>query len=259
MNNLFDLRGERILVTGAGGSIGGATARVCAALGAELFIADLKAPTELGSELKARAAALDNTRRDDVEALVKDIGHLDALIDASGYYVKGDWLDGGDEWDELFARTMAINVRGPMNLVRAVLPQMRARGAGVVVNVTSSVTYKPLPLVGVYRAAKAAVNAFTESLASEVEPFGVRVRLVLPGSSGETRFRDTARTRLRGMDDAVYGEFMRQTIARMAESTGPGTRMQDVAEAVWRAATDPSAPLRLPAGADAVQWAAEAG
>ena len=47
MKNLFDLRGERILITGAGGAIGGATARVCAALGAELFIADLKAPTEL--------------------------------------------------------------------------------------------------------------------------------------------------------------------------------------------------------------------
>jgi short-subunit dehydrogenase len=82
--------------------------------------------------------------------------------------------------------------------------------SGVVVNVTSSVTLKPLPLVGIYRAAKAAVNAFTESLASEVEPFGVQVRIVLPGSSGETSFRDTARARLRGLEDDVYGEFMKQ-------------------------------------------------
>jgi len=51
---------------------------------------------------------------------------------------------------------------------------------------------------------------------------------------------------------------MRHPIARMAESTGPGTRMQDVADAVWRAATDASTPLYLPAGADALQWAAEA-
>jgi hypothetical protein len=51
---------------------------------------------------------------------------------------------------------------------------------------------------------------------------------------------------------------MRQTIARMLESTGPGTRSKDVAEAVWAAATDPSAPMRIPAGADARQWAAEA-
>jgi len=60
-----------------------------------------------------------------------------------------------------------------------------------------------------------------------------------------------------GVGDARR-EILRQVRARMAESTGPGTRMQDVAEAVWRAATDASAPLYLPAGADALQWAAEA-
>lgn len=150
------------------------------------------------------------------------------------------------------------NTFGTIAVTQAVLPQMRGRKSGVVVNVTSSVTLKPLPLVGIYRASKAAVNAFTESLASEVEPFGIRVRIVLPGSSGETKFRDTARAHLRGMEDAVYGEFMRQAIARMLESTGPGTRAADVAEAVWRAATDSSAPMHIPAGADAEQWAAEA-
>ena len=181
MKNLFDLRGERILVTGAGGSIGGATARVCAALGAELFIADLKAPTELGSELKARAAALDNTRRDDVEALVKDIGHLDALIDASGYYVKGDWLEGGDEWDELFARTMAINVRGPMNLVRAVLPQMRARRSGCIVSVSSIAGKEGTPRLIPYSVAKAGIIAFTKALGKEVVADGIRVNCVAPG------------------------------------------------------------------------------
>ena len=101
--------------------------------------------------MKASAAALDNTGRGDVEALVNDIGHLDALIDASGYYVNGDWVDGGDDWDELFARTMAINVRGPMNLVRAVLPQMCARGNGRIVltgsmsarNAGSTVAFEP--------------------------------------------------------------------------------------------------------------------
>ena len=65
-------------------------------------------------------------------------------------------------------------------------------------------------------------------------------------------------TNLRGIDDEAYGEFMRQTIARMLESVGPGTRSKDVAEAMWRAATDASAPMRIPAGADAEQWAAEA-
>jgi NAD(P)-dependent dehydrogenase (short-subunit alcohol dehydrogenase family) len=101
IRNLFDLRGERVFLTGAGGAIGGATARVCAALGAELYVADLKAPDELAKEIGAKAAfALDNTKRDDVNAVVKEIGGtLDALVDTSGYYVKGDWLEGGDEWE----------------------------------------------------------------------------------------------------------------------------------------------------------------
>jgi 3-oxoacyl-[acyl-carrier protein] reductase len=184
MKNLFDLHGERILVTGAGGSIGGATARICAALGAELFIADLKAPSELGDELKAHAAALDNTRRDDVNALVKDIGHIDALIDTSGYYVKGDWADGGEEWDELFARTMAINVRGPMNLVRAVLPQMRARGNGRIV-LTGSMAARnagsTLAVEPAYAASKGALHTLVRYFARQIAAEGVIINGVSPG------------------------------------------------------------------------------
>lgn len=101
------------------------------------------------------------------------------------------------------------------------------------------------------------MNAFSESLEKELEQFGLRVRIVLPGSSDETRFRETARGRLHGLEDKAYGEFMRGVIARMQSSTGPGTRAKDVAEAVWRAATDADAPFCIPAGADAVQWAAE--
>ncbi len=151
------------------------------------------------------------------------------------------------------------NTFGTIAMAQAVLPQMRERRSGVIVNVTSSAIYRPLPLIGAYRAAKAAVNVITESLAAEIGQFGLRAHLVLPGSSGETRFRESARAGLRGFDDPVYGQFMQDTIARMAASTGPGTRSVDVAEAVWRAATDPRSPLYIPAGADAELWAAEAG
>lgn len=73
-------------------------------------------------------------------------------------------------------------------MVQAVLTAFRQRRAGVIINVASSVTLKTLPLVGLYTASKAAVNAFTASLAVEVKSFGVRVHLVLPGRSPETRF-----------------------------------------------------------------------
>jgi NAD(P)-dependent dehydrogenase (short-subunit alcohol dehydrogenase family) len=184
MKNLFDLRGERILITGAGGSIGAATARVCAELGAELFLADLKAPAELAGELKARAAGLDNTKRDDVNALVKDIGRLDALIDTSGYYVKGDWVDGGDEWEELFERTMNINVKGPLNLVRAVLPAMVKHGSGRIV-LTSSMASRnagsTLAVEPAYAASKGALSALVRYFARQAAASGVVVNGVAPG------------------------------------------------------------------------------
>jgi short-subunit dehydrogenase len=143
-------------------------------------------------------------------------------------------------------------------MVQAVLPAFRKRRAGVIINVTSTVTLKPLPLVGVYRASKAAVSAFTESLAVEVEPFGVRVHIVLPGRSPETRFGDNARPHLRGLDNPDYASMIERFVASVRDSSGPVTHAPDVAEAIWRAATDPSAPLRIPAGADAAAWMAEA-
>jgi NAD(P)-dependent dehydrogenase (short-subunit alcohol dehydrogenase family) len=111
-------------------------------------------------------------------------------------------------------------------------------------------------LVAAYRASKAAVNAFTESVAAEVAQFGVRVRLVLPGRSPETRFGDNARAHMAGLDHEAYAELVKSFFASLGDS-GPVTRSQDVAEAVWRAVTDPACPMRSPAGADAEAWAAE--
>jgi NAD(P)-dependent dehydrogenase (short-subunit alcohol dehydrogenase family) len=102
-----------------------------------------------------------------------------------------------------------------------------------------------------------AVNAFTEAMAVELAPFGVRARLVLPGQSPETRFRDNAQRRIHGFDHAAYADLVKQTMARLGGTTGPKTRPLDVADAVWRAATDPSCPMQIAAGVDAKAWAAE--
>jgi NAD(P)-dependent dehydrogenase (short-subunit alcohol dehydrogenase family) len=144
-----------------------------------------------------------------------------------------------------------------MAMIQAVLPQFRQRKAGVIVNVTSSVTLKALPLLSVYTASKAAVNAFTESLALELHQFNVRVNIVMPGRAPETRFGDNARTRMQdGFPDA-YADLAQGIITGWQQSTEPTTQALDVAEAVWRAANDPACPMRLPAGADAVAVARE--
>ena len=247
---------KTVLITGCSSGFGLATAGYFLARDWQV-IATMRTPREdvLPPSARLRVLQLDVTDAQSIRRAIEAAGPIDVLVNNAGFGAPAPFeLTSRETVRALFE----TNTFGTIAVTQAVLPQMRERKSGVIVNVTSSVTLKPLPLVGIYRAAKAAVNAFSESLVSELEPFGVRVRIVLPGSSGETNFRDTARTRLRGIDDEVYGEFMKQTIARMMASTGPGTRATDVAEAVWRAATDPSAPLRIPAGADAVQWAAEA-
>lgn len=81
-------------------------------------------------------------------------------------------------------------------LTQAILPQFRERRSGVIVNITSSVPFGPLSLLSVYTASKAAVNAFTDSVALELEPFGICVRVVLPGRTPGTSFADNARVRM---------------------------------------------------------------
>jgi NAD(P)-dependent dehydrogenase (short-subunit alcohol dehydrogenase family) len=199
-----------------------------------------------------RVLPLDITDAQSIRQLVDTAGPIDVLVNNAGF--------GAASPVELTPMATArelfdTNTFGTLAMTQAFLPQFRERGAGVIVNVTSSVTLKALPLVGVYSASKAAVNAFTASLAVEVEPLGVRVRLVLPGRAPETRFGDNARTRMHGMDHPAYAEMVTQAIARMRDTAGPVTHSSDVAEAVWRAATDPSTPLRIPAGEDAVALA----
>jgi NAD(P)-dependent dehydrogenase (short-subunit alcohol dehydrogenase family) len=198
---------------------------------------------------------LDVTDPDSVTSALAQAGQIDVLVNNAGFgaAVPIELIE-PDTARQLFE----TNTLGTLAMVQAILPQFRERRSGTIINVTSSATLKPLPLVSVYRASKAAVNALTESLAVEVEPFGVRVHIVLPGRSPETSFGSNAMPHLRGLDNADYKPMIEGMIAGFREEGGPVTHAADVAAAVWQAATDPNAPLKIPAGEDAVQWMAEA-
>lgn len=246
---------KTVLITGCSYGFGLETARLFLTRGWNV-VATMRTPQAdlFPASPRLRVLPLDVTDADSIRSAAASVGDIDVLVNNAGF---GSPAPVELTTMETVRALFETNTFGTIAVTQAFLPQMRARRAGAVINVTSSVTYKPLPLVGIYRAAKAVVNAVSESLAVEVAPFGIRVHVVLPGSSGETRFRETARTGLRGWDDPAYGAFMQATIARMTESVGPGTRAEDVAEAVWSAATRPDAPFKIPAGADAVQWAQE--
>ena len=246
---------KTVLITGCSSGFGLEIARHFLARDWQV-VATMRTPREdvLPPSERLRVLALDVTNTDSIRAAIDAAGPIDVLVNNAGFGAAAPAeLTPLDTVRALFE----TNTIGTIAVTQAVLPQFRRRGAGVIVNVTSSVTLKVLPLVGAYRASKAAVNAFTESMAVELEPFGVRAHLVLPGRAPDTRFGDNARAHMHGFEHEAYAEFAGKAVARMLDASGPITHAQDVAEAVWRAATDPSSPMRIPAGADAEAWAAE--
>ena len=245
-----------ILITGCSSGFGLETARFFLDRDWSV-VATMRTPRPdiLPASDRLRVLPLDVTEADSIAAAVGAAGPIDVLVNNAGVGLLNA-LEGvtPDRAYEVFA----TNTLGTIAVTRAVLPQFRERRSGVIVNVTSAVTLRPLPFLSVYTASKAAVNAFTEALAVELEPFGVRTRLVIPGRAPDTAFGENARARM-GMDiPEAYADRAATLFAGMRRSTEPLTRPLDVAAAIWRAATDPACPMRLPAGADAEAWAAAA-
>ena len=246
----------RILITGCSSGFGQAIAARFLDEGWEV-IATMRTPSSEGlpASDRLRVLPLDVTRAASIDAALAEAGPIDALVNNAGVGML-NVLEGAEiaKARELFE----TNVLGTMAMTRAAMPAMRERGAGVIVNVSSSVTLRALPALSVYSASKAAVNAFTESFALEAAAFGIRARLVLPGSAPGTSFGRNAVARM-GMDvPEPYGAFV-QAYFQTLQSATEKTEVRDVADATWRAVTDPGAAMMLPAGADAEAWFREAG
>lgn len=245
-----------VLITGCSSGFGLETAKLFLTRGWRVIATMRKPdPAILPASDRLAILPLDVTDPASIADAMEQAGAIDVLVNNAGF--------GAAVPIELIAPETArqlfeTNTLGTLAMLQAVLPKFRERRAGVIVNVTSTATLRPLPLVSVYRASKAAVNALSESLAVEMQPFGVRVHIVLPGRSPETQFGANAMPHLRGLDNPDYKPLIEGMIANFRDDKGPVTRAGDVAEAVWQAATDANAPLRIPAGADAVQWMAEA-
>ena len=247
---------SKILITGCSSGFGLETAKFFLERGWDV-VATMRTPNAelLPASDRLQVLPLDVTDAASISRAIAEAGPIDVLVNNAAFGVPSPV----ELVDPSTVRTLfETNTLGTLAMMQAVLPSFRARRSGVIINVTSSVTLRPLPLIGLYSASKAAVNAFTETLALEVKPFGVRVHLVLPGRAPETKFGANAFPHLRGLDNPDYAPMIEKVIAGLRDSSGPVTYSRDVCEAIWRVATDASAPLRVAAGADAEAWMAEA-
>lgn len=244
-----------ILITGCSSGFGLETARYFLDRNWHV-VATMRTPDYglLPPSERLRILALDVTDPLSIEAAVKSAGPVDVLVNNAGF---GAGSPAEVTPMQTVRELFETNTFGTIAMMQAFAPQFRQRKAGVVVNVSSSVTLKALPLIAAYSASKAAVNAFTQSMAVELAPFGVRLHLVLPGRAPKTSFGANGMPHMHGLDHEAYAEMVQQVMAGLTDTSSPTTHAQDVAEAVWRAATDASSAMRIPAGVDAEAWAAE--
>jgi NAD(P)-dependent dehydrogenase (short-subunit alcohol dehydrogenase family) len=243
---------KTVLITGCSSGYGLETARHFHSQGWNV-VATMRTPREdvLPRSERLRVLPLDVTNSESIAAALAASGPIDVLVNNAGI-----GLFGAFEATPM-ATTREVfetNTFGVIAMTQALLPQFRARRSGVVVNVTSSATLMPMPLVAVYTASKTAIEGFTASLAYEVETFNVRVKLVEPGYGPTTRFTQNGGTRMEGLIPEAYAPFAQRIFATFTQLTEV-TFEVDVAEAVWRAVNDTSGQLRFPAGADAVALA----
>lgn len=239
---------KTVLITGCSSGYGLETARHFHARGWTV-IATMRTPrTGLLPAERTKLLALDVTRDDSIAAAIAAAGPIDVLVNNAGIGVVGAF-----EATPMahIRKVFETNTFGVMAMTQAVIPQMRARKSGVIVNVTSSVTLAPMPLAAAYTASKQAIEGFTGSLAHELAHFGIRAKLVEPGYAPTTRFAQNTDIPVADLIPEAYAGFAGPIFVAFANPPLT-TQESDVAAAVWQAATESTDQLRHPAGADAV-------
>jgi len=232
-----EFEGRVTLVTGAGSGIGRAVASEFARSGARVVVTDVSLEAvEETARLVARGGAeavvrrMDVTSDADVRATVADlsasVGPVAILVNCAGVSSMAPFLQlTEEEWD----RNMDVNAKGVFLVTREVMRSMVERRAGCVVSIASAAAKEGTPFLAHYSASKWAVVGFTQSVAREVAPFGVRVNAVCPGCV-RTPMQDREivwEGRLRGMEpEDVRRSYIAHTpLGRLCEP-------QDVADAI---------------------------
>ncbi len=204
-------RGQTALVTGASSGLGAEFARQLAARGAHLVLVARRQDRleELARELReahgvsVRVVPLDLTAPTAAATLLETLGaagvSVDVLVNNAGFGTYGPFAD--EDLDRIVAETQ-LNVTAVTALSRAFFPQLLAAGNGLLVNVSSTAAYQPIPHIAVYAATKAYVRSLTEALWYEARGTGLRVIALAPGPT-HTEFFEAA-----GSDKFAIGQVL---------------------------------------------------
>lgn len=251
---------QTIFITGASSGIGKATAQFFSAKGWNV-VATLRDPAKAGDLAalpRVMVTRLDVTDGASIAAAVTAaqarFGGIDVLVNNAGYGAYGA-LEAFDM--EGIRRQFDTNVIGLLEVTKAVLPVLRAQGRGVIVNISSIGGRMTFPLGSLYHGTKFAVEGLSEALHYELEPLGIRVKIVEPGMIA-TDFGGRSFDFRHSADLPAYQPVVDRFLAvlgspEMAAAASPPVV---VSEAIWAAATDGTARLRYTAGPDAAAFMA---
>ncbi|MFT3842936.1 MAG: SDR family NAD(P)-dependent oxidoreductase [Myxococcaceae bacterium] len=233
-----------ILVTGASSGIGAAIAEQLAAQGHRVYGTGRKVSGEKGGvKLLPLDVTDDASVRACVDAVIKDAGQIDVLVNNAGYLLAGAL----EECTLEQARAqLETNFFGVVRMVNAVLPQMRLRGAGKIINISSLAGMVPVPFWGFYNASKFAVEGYSETLRLELKPFGIKVAMVEPGAiktplyaqpkgqpmAAYSPWRDRALKTMKGFEEKAPGpEVVGKVVAKLVAQKNPSLRNRITTEA----------------------------
>jgi len=264
-----DLSGKSILITGTSSGFGRLGALLYARQGARVFATMRNLPRPEADELRQIASdeeldlhvlPLDVRSDEQVKTAIADAeringGPIDVLVNNAGVVIGGPV-----EVHDMEAVTLAFdtNVYGPHRLARAVLPAMRARKSGVIVNISSQQGRVIMPGSGVYAPTKFALEALSEQMAYELAPHGIEVVIIEPGGfptnvgPNRARYQQALAARVPAEHASGYPEMMAAMTRPLP--TGPRPAPQSAAAAAYLAADPIMVPqaiaeiIAMPAG-----------
>jgi NAD(P)-dependent dehydrogenase (short-subunit alcohol dehydrogenase family) len=195
----------------------------------------------------------DNSVKNAVDHVISEAGRIDVLVNNAGYSLGGALEDVSMEEIKSQYET---NLFGLIRVTQAVLPTMRRQRSGRILNISSGSGIFGFPGLSAYVSTKFAVEGLSESIAYELEPFGIKVILIEPGFI-KTNFAHAMVVAKKAQDPASsYTELMQRIMASASELAKNASSAELVANVILDAASNPNPRLRYLAGKDVESWAA---